>query len=107
MAERTADRDRMWRLSTDVMLVARFDGRIVAVNPAWTSLLGWWEDDLLGRSFLDLVHPEDADQTRAVADRLSEGRATPRFENRTRHKDGRPRSRRCRTRFASPRRWRR
>ena len=25
VADRTADRDRMWRLSTDLMLVARFD----------------------------------------------------------------------------------
>ena len=33
----------MWRLSTDIMLVARFDGTIVAVNPAWGTLLGWAE----------------------------------------------------------------
>ena len=32
VAERTADRDRMWRLSTDVMLVAAFDASIVALN---------------------------------------------------------------------------
>ena len=51
VAERTADRDRMWRLSNDVMLMARFDGDIVAVNPAWTRLLGWRTDDLIGSSF--------------------------------------------------------
>ena len=33
VAERTADRDRMWRLSTDVMVVAELDGAINAVNP--------------------------------------------------------------------------
>jgi PAS domain-containing protein len=36
----------MWRLSTDVMLVARFDATITAVNPAWKALLGWDEADL-------------------------------------------------------------
>lgn len=46
---RTAERDRMWRLSTDVMLVARVDGTMVAVNPAWVALLGWSEADLLER----------------------------------------------------------
>jgi PAS domain S-box-containing protein len=86
--ERTADRDRMWRLSTDLMLVARFDATITAVNPAWTSLLGWSEAELIGRSFLDLVHPEDRESTVAEAGRLSEGLTTLRFENRYQHKDG-------------------
>ena len=40
VAERTADRDRMWRLSTDIMLVAQMDATITGVNPAWGSLLG-------------------------------------------------------------------
>ncbi|MBP2296518.1 PAS domain S-box protein [Azospirillum rugosum] len=88
VAERTADRDRMWRLSTDVMLVARFDGTITAVNPAWTALLGWTEADLLGTSFLDLVHPDDRAATAAESGHLASGRTTPRFENRYRHKDG-------------------
>ena len=47
----------MWRLSTDLMLVARFDATITAINPAWTALLGWREEELIGKSFLLLVHP--------------------------------------------------
>ena len=86
--ERTRDRDRMWRLSTDVMLVARFDATIVAVNPAWTALFGWSEAELVGRSFMDLVHPDDAASTAAAAGDLSGGATVPRFENRYRHKDG-------------------
>ena len=86
--ERTRDRDRMWRLSTDVMLVARFDAVIVAVNPAWTTLLGWSEDDLVGRSFTDLLHPDDAASTAAAVGDLSAGAVIPRFENRYRHRDG-------------------
>ncbi|BAU88798.1 PAS/PAC sensor hybrid histidine kinase [Methylorubrum populi] len=86
--ERTRDRDRMWRLSSDVMLVARFDATIVAVNPAWTALFGWSEAELIGRSFMDLVHPDDAASTAAAAGDLSDGSIIPRFENRYRHKDG-------------------
>ena len=86
--ERTRDRDRMWRLSTDVMLVARFDATIVAVNPAWTALFGWSEAELVGWSFMDLVHPDDAASTAAAAGDLSAGSVIPRFENRYRHKDG-------------------
>jgi len=88
VAERTADRDRMWRLSTDIMLVADYAGTIQAVNPAWTILLGWSEAELLGRSFLDLIHPEDLAATQAEVERLAQGARTLRFENRYRHKDG-------------------
>jgi PAS domain S-box-containing protein len=86
--ERTADRDRMWLLSTDLMLVAEFDGTITSVNPAWTSLLGWSSEELVGSNFLNLLHPEDVEVTAAEAGALSEGRPTKRFENRYRTKDG-------------------
>ncbi len=85
---RTEDRDRVWRLSSDLMLVARFDSTIMAVNPAWTTVLGWDERDLAGRPFMELIHPDDVATTVAEARRLSEGRTTLRFENRYQHKDG-------------------
>ncbi len=88
VAERTADRDRMWRLSTDIMLVAEFDGTITAVNPAWTNLIGWQEDELIGSKFFDYVHPDDLASTQAEAGRLAQGLTTLRFENRYRHRDG-------------------
>jgi PAS domain S-box-containing protein len=88
VAERTADRDRMWRLSTDIMLVARIDATICAVNPAWTRLLGWAEDELIGTSFMALIHPEDAAVTASEAERLGSGATTHKFENRYRAKDG-------------------
>ncbi|MEO5607931.1 MAG: PAS domain-containing protein, partial [Polaromonas sp.] len=42
---RTADRDRMWRLSTDLMLVGNMQGIMLSVNPAWTQLLDWTPDE--------------------------------------------------------------
>ena len=88
VVERTADRDRMWLLSSDIMLVADFESKIQAVNPAWTRLLGWAEDELRGRPFLELVHPDDVEPTLGEVSGLAEGRKTLRFENRYRHKDG-------------------
>ena len=85
--ERTRDRDRIWRLSTDLMLVAKFDGSIHAVNPAWKTLLGWTEADLLGTSFLNLVHVDDRERTMVEAAALAGGRTTLNFENRFRHKE--------------------
>ncbi len=86
--ERTRDLDRMWRLSTDVMMVARFSGMITAVNPAWKNLLGWDEKDLLGTSFLALIHEDDREAGLADAAHLAAGISTLRFENRLRHRDG-------------------
>jgi PAS domain S-box-containing protein len=88
VAERTADRDRMWRLSTDIMLVADFDATITAINPAWQSVFGWDEDQLVGRNFMDLIHPDDVAGTKAEVGRLSQGATTFSFENRYRAKDG-------------------
>jgi PAS domain S-box-containing protein len=89
LAKRTADRDRMWRLSTDIMLVANFEADIVSMNPAWTTILGWSEEELIGSKFMDLVHPDDVESTLAEVGKLSEGATTFRFENRYRKKDGR------------------
>ena len=59
VAERTADRNRMWRLSTDVMMVTQLDGTINATNPAWTQLLGWHESEVIGANVLDFIPTED------------------------------------------------
>ena len=88
VAESHADRDRMWRLSTDVMLVADFDANIVAINPAWTELLGWEPSALVGRSFMDLIHPDDRIETLAEVGDLSAGKRTYKFVNRYRCRDG-------------------
>ncbi|WP_336489801.1 ATP-binding protein [Methylobacterium nigriterrae] len=88
VAERTSERDRMWRLSKDVMLVAGFDGIVQAVNPAWTDLLGWPDAAVVGRSFLGFVHPSDRQRTVSETRRSLEGLSTLRFENRLRHQDG-------------------
>jgi PAS domain S-box-containing protein len=89
VAERTADRDRLWRSSQDMLLIARFDGTIVAANPAWTAILGWSEAELVGANFMELIHPDDLASSQAEAARLAaEGRTNMRFENRYRAKGG-------------------
>ena len=88
LAVRTMERDRLWELSTDIMLRCRFDGTVVAVNPAWTETLGWAETDLVGASLFRFIHPDDVERTTQGAARLSEGHSFPRFENRYLCRDG-------------------
>lgn len=88
VVERTRDRDRIWRLSPDLMLVAQLDGVISAVNPAWTRMLGHTEQDLVGSQLLALVHPEDLAVSSSAVSRLGDGKNFPNFKNRYRHQDG-------------------
>ncbi|WP_036167336.1 PAS domain S-box protein [Massilia sp. 9096] len=88
VAKRTAERDRMWRLSKDIMLVGGFDGTVEAVSPAFGALLGWSEHDIVGKNFLQLVHPDDQAATLANMASLGEGHYVYKFENRYRRKDG-------------------
>jgi PAS domain S-box-containing protein len=88
VAERTADRDRMWRLTTDVMLVARLDGRINATNPAWNNLLGWDEATLNGADLADFVVVEDRPKLDAALRELADTPAPAPFELRLRTSAG-------------------
>ena len=63
--EKTRERDRIWNVSQDLLLVSDRDGVWRTVNPAWTRTLGWSEAELLNRSSEWLEHPDDGGTTRA------------------------------------------
>ncbi|WP_206239977.1 hybrid sensor histidine kinase/response regulator [Novosphingobium terrae] len=88
VAQRVADRNLLWQMSTDLMLVAEFDGTIEAVNPAWTTLLGWRESELIGRPLFSLIHPDDLEHTIEGAAGIATGQSFASFENRYRRRDG-------------------
>lgn len=88
IAERSRDRNALWTLSSDIMLRCTFDGVITATNPAWTSVLGWREHELLGANLFDFIHPDDVAHTIAGAGELADGISHQRFDNRYRHRDG-------------------
>ena len=88
VAARTAERDEIWRVSSDLLCVANLDGHFVSLNPAWSATLGWSEDELKEKPFLDFVHPDDHAATRAASVALVKGDAQMSFENRYRHRDG-------------------
>jgi PAS domain S-box-containing protein len=86
--EKTRERDRIWNVSQDLLLVADRDGIWRTVNPAWTKTLGWSEAELLNRTSDWLEHPDDDGTTRAHFKKLHDGESTVKFESRFRHKDG-------------------
>jgi len=85
--ERTRERDRTWRTSQELLLVVNPEGVFQAVNPAWTHILGWQPDEIVGCSYLDFIHPDDhASSQGALVKAAIKGLL--RYENRYRHKDG-------------------
>ena len=80
--------DRFFSLSLEMMCVAGFDGYFKRVNPAWQKVLGYPEQELLSRPYMEFVHPDDRDATTREAGRISEGENVIYFENRYLHKDG-------------------
>ena len=87
IAERTAERDRMWDSSPDLMLVLDFDGIFRRVNPAWTTLLGYAPKQLVGRHVTDFVLPDDHAAT-VASYRTAAAGGRSHLENRYRHADG-------------------
>ena len=63
--EKTRERDRIWNVSQDLLLVAERNGVWRTLNPAWTRTLGWSEAELLNRTSEWLEHPDDDGITRA------------------------------------------
>jgi PAS domain S-box-containing protein len=86
--EKTRERDRIWNVSQDLLVVADHNGVWRTVNPAWTRTLGWSEAELLNRTSDWLEHPDDDGLTRAQVKKLGTSGTTVRFESRFRHKDG-------------------
>ena len=86
--EKTRERDRIWSVSQDLLVVADRNGVWQTANPAWTRTLRWSEAELLNRTAEWLEHPDDNGIMRAQLERLGAGEATVRFESRVRHKDG-------------------
>src|SRR4051812_19087598 len=86
--EKTRERDRIWNVSQDLLVVADLAGVWQTVNPAWSRTLGWSEADLLNRTAQWLEHPDDGGAMQAEVATLARGDATLKFESRFRHKDG-------------------
>ncbi len=81
-------RDRFFALSSDMLSIAGFDGCFKQINPAWALALGWEEDEIVGKPWLDLVHPEDKAATIEAGIKAISGTEILKFENRYRCKDG-------------------
>jgi diguanylate cyclase (GGDEF)-like protein/PAS domain S-box-containing protein len=79
---------RHFALTRDLLCTASFEGYLTHVNGSWQRTLGWTPEELMGRPFIEFVHPDDRDATEAEVASAAMGNHTLSFTNRYRTKNG-------------------
>ncbi|WOK09377.1 PAS domain S-box protein [Imperialibacter roseus] len=74
-------------LSTDILAIAGTDGFYKKVNPAFSRILGYSQEEILKIPYLKFIHPEDRKKTVSELTTLESGMSTHNFEIRYTTKD--------------------
>ena len=74
--------------SIDLVCLASTDGFYKEVNPAFIDTLGYSKEELLSRSILSFIHPDDIEESSEVLGTLAQGVSCSNFENRLVKKNG-------------------
>src|SRR4051812_28131917 len=79
---------RLFDLSDDLFCVAGFDGYFKRINRAWERSLGYTQEELLARPYLEITHPDDREAALEALSQLAEGEDIVRFDSRVICADG-------------------
>ncbi len=82
------ERDRLWRMSRDILAIASLKGHFLSVNPAFTATLGWSEEEATTIPFIEFTHPDHRGELLEKIGILSRGLPLVSYEIRDLHRDG-------------------
>src|SRR5690606_29960587 len=74
--------------SLDIICTIDAEGKFEQVSAASHTIWGYTPKELAGRSFIEMVHPQDVELTNRVAAEIASGIDFTNFENRYIRKDG-------------------
>ncbi|MDH5510738.1 MAG: PAS domain S-box protein, partial [Nitrospinota bacterium] len=80
--------EKFFEVSVGAMVIASTDGYFKKVNPSFLKMLGYTDEELLSRPFIEFIHPDDRDSTLKEVERQMQKGYTLDFENRYLAKDG-------------------
>lgn len=80
--------DIFFNTSPDLFCIASIVGVIEELNPAWKTILGYSSEDLIGKNFIDFVHPDDLETTLTKFKKQLKGKKTIDFIHRYKTIDG-------------------
>lgn len=88
LRKKSEELEHYFTSALDLLCIADTDGYFLKLNPEWEEMLGYPMTELVGRKFLELVHPDDMEGTLQALSTLSAQNSVLNFTNRYRHKDG-------------------
>jgi protein-histidine pros-kinase len=89
----SAETERFWELSADLLCTVGFDGYFKRLSRSWERTLGWTLEELLSRPFVEFFHPDDfAASMATVSVLMQEDSEAQSFESRVLCRDGSYRS---------------
>jgi PAS domain S-box-containing protein len=80
--------DDFYAYTKDLLCILDEDSRFWRLSNSWEVTLGYPLEHLLGRPFLELVHPDDSQETQTVLAKLKDENITADYVNRCLHQDG-------------------
>jgi PAS domain S-box-containing protein len=86
--KKTQERNQIWNVCQDLLVICDLQGKYLDVNPAWAATLGWSKSDLLGKTSEWLTDADEREKVRVETRSLAAGNRTSRFELHFRAKDG-------------------
>jgi PAS domain S-box-containing protein len=88
LTRESEERQRIFETSQDLILVTDKIGNFIQVSPSVKTILGYEPEEMIGRSAVDFIHPDDLDSTRQEMRAARRGFQVRNFEARYPHKDG-------------------
>lgn len=82
------ERQRVFETSNDLILVTDSAGNFVQVSPSSVAIVGYEPAEMIGRSAVEFIHPDDLENTRNEMRAARRGQQKRNFETRYLHKDG-------------------
>ena len=86
--QKSEEIERFFTVALDLLCIADNSGIFIRVNRSWERTLGYSMDELVGKSLLDFVHPDDLQSTRQSMAALNDQIPVLNFTNRYRTNDG-------------------
>lgn len=80
--------DKIMDYSPDVVCTMNEAGEFVKISAASEKIWGYKPEELIGRKYMDLVHPADHEKTNKAAEDIIAGKEMTNFENHYIRKDG-------------------
>ncbi|MEH2528964.1 MULTISPECIES: PAS domain S-box protein [unclassified Bradyrhizobium] len=88
LSQEIEERRRIFDSSNDLIFVTDSAGNFIQVSPSVTAILGYQPSDMVGRSAIEFIHPDDLEHTRREMRAGRRGQSKRNFETRYVNKEG-------------------